>query len=114
MAEDKDTTKLIEELTKELGEYQRWVDDLQSGMYINCVYCGHRYGPQDEVAESMSEVLKKHIEQCPKHPLSARVKDAMLLREALHQVYGMAPPVSAIGQVAITALRKTKHLVEGP
>lgn len=49
---------------------RKWVDDLQSGMYINCVYCGHRYGPQDKVPTSMADVLKEHVEQCPEHPMS--------------------------------------------
>jgi len=49
----------------------KWVNDLQSGMYINCVYCGHRYGPDDKVPCTMADALKKHIEKCPKHPMSA-------------------------------------------
>lgn len=49
---------------KELDLYRR------SGMYINCVYCGHRYGPKKDTPVAMSEVLKQHIEHCPKHPLS--------------------------------------------
>lgn len=57
----------------------RWIHDLQSGMYINCVYCGHRYGPSDEHAAtivddgatpSMQDALKAHIEECPEHPMS--------------------------------------------
>ncbi|MDD5533677.1 MAG: hypothetical protein PHC52_12860 [Syntrophales bacterium] len=48
-----------------------WVSDLQSGMYINCVYCGHRYGPKENTPVSMAEVLKQHVEGCPKHPMSA-------------------------------------------
>jgi len=60
-----------DELIAENKRLEKWVNDLQSGMYINCVYCGHRYGPKDEVACSMQDVLKKHIEKCPKHPLSA-------------------------------------------
>lgn len=55
----------------ELERLQLWVDDLQSGMYINCVYCGYRYGPADEVPATMADALKQHIEQCPKHPMSA-------------------------------------------
>lgn len=54
----------------ELERYKRWVDDLQSGMYINCVYCGHRYGPREDTPSSMAEVLKQHVEQCPEHPMS--------------------------------------------
>jgi len=59
---------------------RQWVDDLQSGMYINCVYCGHRYGPQDEVPASMADVLKEHIEVCPKHPMSKLKKELEQLR----------------------------------
>ena len=57
-------------LCRRLSRYEQWVADLQAGMYINCVYCGHRYGPDDEVPASMADVLKAHIEVCPEHPLS--------------------------------------------
>ncbi len=53
-----------------MNELRHWIDDLQSDMFINCVYCGHRYGPSDEVPASMADVLKEHIEQCPDHPMS--------------------------------------------
>ena len=66
-------------LSAELERYQHWVNDLQSGMYVNCVYCGHRYGPEDEVPASMADVLKEHIEHCPEHPMSK-------LRTELEQV----------------------------
>lgn len=58
-------------LGKEILRLREWIDDLQSGMYINCVYCGHRYGPEGEYPASMAEVLKEHVEQCPAHPMSA-------------------------------------------
>lgn len=58
---------------------QQWVNDLQAGMFINCVYCGHRYGPDDEVPESMADVLKEHIEQCPEHPMSKIKKQCEIL-----------------------------------
>jgi len=61
---------VIEELKKENERLQQWVNDLHSGMYINCVYCGHRYGPKKNTPVAMADVLKSHIEQCPKHPLS--------------------------------------------
>lgn len=54
----------------EIAELKAWIDDLQSGMYINCVYCGHRYGPRESTPMSMADVLKEHVEQCPKHPMS--------------------------------------------
>jgi hypothetical protein len=40
-------------------------------MYVNCVYCGHRYGPKDETATSCEQMLFEHIAQCPQHPLRA-------------------------------------------
>ena len=67
---------------------RQWIDDLQSGMYINCVYCGHRYGPQDKVPASMAEVLKQHIEVCPKHPMSKLKKELEQLRLRI-QKYGV-------------------------
>ena len=72
----------MKQLRARLAELEGWVDDLQSGMYINCVYCGHRYGPEDKVPASMSEVLKKHVEQCPKHPMSALKSRLAELEEA--------------------------------
>jgi len=49
---------------------KQWVADLHSGMYINCVYCGHRYGPTSEVPATKADMLKRHISKCPEHPLS--------------------------------------------
>jgi hypothetical protein len=75
--------KMVRELTLEEshGEIERLrahVADLQSGMWINCVYCGHRYGPRDTTAPvipgapiSMAESLARHIATCPLHPMSA-------------------------------------------
>jgi hypothetical protein len=54
----------------ELERYKRWVDDLQSGIYVNCVYCGYRYGRDGAVPASMADVLKEHVQQCPEHPMS--------------------------------------------
>ena len=59
----------FENIINENENLRRWVNDLQSGMYINCVYCGHRYGPKKNTPVSMSDVLKEHIEKCEKHPL---------------------------------------------
>ena len=53
----------------EIERLRGHVNDLQSGMYINCVYCGHRYGPDPGTPVAMADVLKAHIEECPKHPL---------------------------------------------
>jgi DNA-directed RNA polymerase subunit RPC12/RpoP len=63
------------------AQLNQWVKDLHSGMYINCVYCGHRYGPKDEVPTSMADVLKAHVEKCPKHPMSALKKEVERLEK---------------------------------
>jgi len=73
----------VKALKAEIERLRTWVDDLQSGMFINCVYCGHRYGPKDKVPDSMAEVLKRHVEQCPKHPMSALKTENERLRGAL-------------------------------
>lgn len=72
--------KMIQDKDAEIEELKRWVDDLQSGMYVNCVYCGHRYGPSDDVPVSMAEILKEHVESCPKHPMSRLKNDLMQAR----------------------------------
>ena len=56
------------EIRLELERVTRWKDDLLEGKTVNCVYCGHRYEPGTPA--SQADVLKKHIEQCPDHPLA--------------------------------------------
>ena len=59
-------------------EMEQWVSDLQSGLYINCVYCGFRYGPGESTPATLPEAgetlagaaLREHIAQCPDHPMS--------------------------------------------
>lgn len=71
-----------QELRSENERLQQWVNDLQAGRYVNCVYCGHRHGPEDEVPVAMADALKDHIAACPQHPLSAAEADARGLAEA--------------------------------
>ena len=66
----------IRTLREQVDDLREWVDDLHSGMYINCVYCGHRYGPNDEVPATMADALKEHVARCPKHPMS-RLREAL-------------------------------------
>ena len=61
---------------EEIERLRNWIADLQSGMFINCVYCGYRYGPDPGTPVAMAEVLKQHIEQCPDHPMS-KLKNAL-------------------------------------
>lgn len=58
------------EIQEENKRLRQWVSDLQGGLYINCVYCGYNYGPKENTPAVMADVLKEHIEKCPKHPLS--------------------------------------------
>lgn len=70
-------------LKAENSRLNAWIADLQSGMYVNCVYCGHRYGPGETTPVSMADALKAHVEQCQKHPMSA-------LRAALRELIPLA------------------------
>jgi hypothetical protein len=75
-----------------IAELEEWVYDLQEGMSINCVYCGHRYGPDDEHAATvveegatptMQDALRAHISDCPKHPMSEQRDRITTLEQAL-------------------------------
>ena len=61
---------------EKVKQQQQWIEDLHSNMYVNCVYCGYRYGPSDRVPTSMAQVLREHVEECPKHPMS-QMKQAL-------------------------------------
>lgn len=78
---------------------QQWVSDLQGRMYINCVYCGHRYGPDDEEPEhdTMQEELRAHVEQCPKHPMSALKADYERLRVEVADTARVAGELGHVG-----------------
>lgn len=60
----------------EIARLKKWIDDLQSKMVVNCVYCGHRYGPGETTPVSMADALKAHVETCPQHPM-AKLKIAL-------------------------------------
>jgi hypothetical protein len=70
----------------------QWVNDLQSGMYINCVYCGHRYGPKKDTPAVMADVLKAHIRECPAHPLSKALTALEAAERALDDASGVVDP----------------------
>ncbi len=55
-----------------------WIKDLLSGMYVNCVYCGHRYGPG-----AGADVLHEHVKYSG-HPLCAANKTIARLKTASH------------------------------
>ena len=72
----------IDELVAENEKLRRWVEDLQSGMFVNCVYCGHRYGPNSDTPVSMADVLKQHVENCSDHPMSKLKAENKVLQAA--------------------------------
>lgn len=76
----------LERLREENRRLREWVADLMSGMYVNCVYCGHRYGPQDDTPVTMAEMLTEHVEQCPEHPLSKAKAEIKRLREIIQEM----------------------------
>ena len=90
----------------ERDRLKAWVDDLQSGMYVNCVYCGHRYGPGETTPVSMADALKEHIEQCPKHPMSGLKVVNEGLVKALEFYAG--PEGGAWGEKARAALAEAR------
>lgn len=77
----KEAADEISRLQADVERLTSWVADLQSGMYVNCVYCGHRYGPGETTPVSMADALKAHIETCPQHPMSALRAENLALHE---------------------------------
>lgn len=67
----------------EIARLTQWVSDLQSAMYVNCVYCGHRYGPDGETPVAMADVLTQHVAACPSHPLAAANDEIVKLKASL-------------------------------
>jgi len=113
----------------ELERLRQWVNDLQSGMYINCVYCGYRYGPRESTPATMADVLKKHIEQCPEHPcskLKARIKELEAIVAKLPKyadtgepilrgmvVWLSGGPLGKPGKYIVESIRATSVLLDG-
>jgi hypothetical protein len=60
--------------SEQVERLKQWVADLQSGMFVNCVYCGHRYGPGETAPVAMADALKAHVAVCPEHPMSGLLK----------------------------------------
>jgi hypothetical protein len=88
-------------MQREIDDLKHWVADLQGGMYLNCVYCGHRYGPSKE--NPPPEALKQHILSCPKHPLARLLKAAMQAHDAINTV--LAAPTSGSATTVLAQAR---------
>lgn len=102
-------------LASTVEDTQAWVRDLQSGMYVNCVYCGHQYGPSETTVAS--QALTAHVEQCPKHPMSAIKIERDRLREAMQRVQIIAHDyrlydLESVATVALTTNGIDPHFKE--
>lgn len=60
----------VRELGAEVDRLKAWVADLQAGMYVACVYCGHRLAGREAASSKWSDALRAHIETCSQHPVS--------------------------------------------
>jgi uncharacterized protein YdcH (DUF465 family) len=108
----RNTGGLIRELRKanqENEQLQQWVNDLQSGMYINCVYCGHRYGPESETPVSMADVLKEHIEKCPKHPMSKLKQENERFRREIEGLQEIRHDIANLNEFMSTKIAKAEY-----
>jgi len=71
--------EIFRKLEEDNKKLVQWVADLQSGLYINCVYCGHRYPPG--TPDVRDNILYEHIKICPKHPLAHALAEIERLSE---------------------------------
>lgn len=111
---DDGQVSLLQLVIDEVGRLQQWVNDCQAGMYINCVYCGHRYGPDDEVSATMADVLKKHVEHCLLHPMSHLRIERDDLARALFQIRNLTMQGKGNKQVADIACDAVLGINETP
>lgn len=60
-------------LEEKLAEANQWISDMQAGCYINCVYCGHRYGPDDEYEQHSWTMVRPRRCRMPSRLTSSSV-----------------------------------------
>lgn len=102
----------VQELLSEIEKQQTWIDDLQSGMNINCVYCGHNYGPSDKVNGTMREALHSHIAECPKHPLSKANSRIATLEGGIQDIREFASVGSKNHEIADQECQRIQELCD--
>ncbi len=54
------------DMAKRIVQLEDHIQSMNSGRVLTCVYCGQPYEPGTPTHGT--EVLTKHIEECPKHP----------------------------------------------
>jgi DNA-directed RNA polymerase subunit RPC12/RpoP len=94
---------VYDKVVKENESLRQWVDDLQSGMYINCVYCGYRYGPKENTPVTMADILKEHMEKCPEHPLSKAITLGNAMANAIDKFNNTRPDMDRLMWMKILA-----------
>jgi hypothetical protein len=97
----------------QLERYKQWAADLQSGLYVNCVYCGHRYPPSN--TPNVADALKRHIAHCEEHPMSGMRKAlaaVVLALETVHYDPSMLENQTVDAMIEISLLRAHKILEE--
>lgn len=47
-----------------VARLRQWVEDLQGDCWVNCIYCGWRFGPMKELPFSTREVFTGHLKKC--------------------------------------------------
>lgn len=92
-------------LATENRRLRQWVSDMQEGCWVNCVYCGHRYGHEKDTPVAIADVLKAHVEQCPDHPMSELKRRLTKLETALRAAAASRP--SECERILVEALEGT-------
>ncbi|MGV3518197.1 hypothetical protein [Luteitalea sp.] len=92
----------LAEAHAEIARLRAWVADLQSGLVLNCVYCGHAYGPVS--TPTPRELLDAHVRTCPKHPLAGLRR---AVRRYLHAEIRRAAAATASRACDARAAHKT-------
>ena len=75
------------EKAEEIKTLKGWINGLPQ-LYVNCVYCGHRFKPNPEVFPSQTDVVREHMEKCSKHPLfqaNQKIKELKKVIEELEK-----------------------------
>lgn len=79
-----DIDEYLAEKDKELAEAKGEVERLSNLLWgSRCVYCGEVVGKDKQNQDIADEILRNHVETCPKHPLSQAKGEIERLRGIL-------------------------------
>jgi len=118
----------VRDLQDEIKRLTEWIGDLQSGLYVNCIYCGHRYPPG--TPDVRDQALYNHIKDCLYHPLSkaldqivelkktrAALAELMIVADKLHRTaeelpLGMYPDIDISFDKLLEEIYHAKNIIE--